>query len=232
MDGIEIGWSTDHLEAASERSVPSASIQWLTQLCERVLTLVVLPGGSDEVLRKERLLLLTTLMKTAACPFWYGALFAVGADLAALAPLGYQILALGSIGWYLKSKNFAAFRLRQEILILLGPIWVHVALGGFVASSGVILWAFLAPLIAILFHGARQSLFWFLGLLVVILGLALIDPLLAPLTPAIPQWATLAFFVMNFGVVTAIYKSGFAAATARFTDGGWHSGATPSPAHR
>ena len=28
------------------------------------------------------------------------------------------------------------------------------------------------------------------------------------------------------------YRSGFAAATARFTDGGWHSGASPSPAHR
>lgn len=84
------------------------------------------------------------------------------------------------------------------------PIWVHAALGGFLASSGVILWAFLSPLIAILFHGARQSIVWFLLLLGVIVALAIFDPFLASLTPPIARWAQLAFFVMNFGVVTAI----------------------------
>ena len=34
--------------------------------------------------------------------------------------------------------------------------------------------------------------------------LVLVDPWLGPLAPAIPHWATLAFIVMNFGVVGGI----------------------------
>ena len=174
------------------------------RLNERMLTVVALPGDREEDLRKKRLMLFTTLLKAAVCPFWYGAYFAVGAASAAFGPMAFQIVTLGSVGLFLRTSNFAAFRLRQQILILLAPIWIHVALGGFLTSSGVILWAFLAPLIAILFHGARQSLVWFVALLAVIVGLALFDPLLAPLAHPIAPWAQRAFFVMNFCVVTAI----------------------------
>ena len=149
-------------------------------------------------------MLLTTLLKAAVCPFWYGIYFAVGAPLAAIGPLVFQILTIFSVAAFLRRKNFAAFRLRQQVLILLAPIWIHVTLGGFLSSSGVVLWAFLAPLIAILFHGARQSLVWFLLLLGAIVGLALADPLFAPLTPPIGPWVQRAFFVMNLCVVTGI----------------------------
>jgi hypothetical protein len=177
---------------------------WLSHQGERLMGAVALPGDSDEELRKKRLLLLTTLAKCAVCPFWYGALFAVGASLAALGPLVYQLVTLISVAWYLKHKDFASFRVRQEALILLAPIWIHVFIGGFFASSGVILWAMLAPLIAVLFHGGRESLRWFLALVGAIVALVVLDPWIAPLAPPVPLWAKLAFFVMNFGVVGAI----------------------------
>jgi hypothetical protein len=202
----ETGWAAGDLAGEPERSaiVPPATVGWLVHLSEGMLTRVVLPGDDDETLRKKRLLLLTTVMKAFVCPFWYGAYIALGALPAAIGPFGFQVLTLASVGLYLKTRDFAAFRFRQEILILLAPIWIHVAMGGFAYSSGVIIWAFLSPLIAILFHGARQSLVWFLALLGAILGLAVLDPLLAPLAHPIAAWANLAFFVMNFGVVTAI----------------------------
>jgi signal transduction histidine kinase len=177
---------------------------WLSRQGELLLTFVAVPGDREEELRKKRLLLLTTVAKAAVCPFWYGAYFAVGAPMAAIGPLAFQILTLASVGQYLKKKSFASFRLRQETLIFLAPLWIHVALGGFLFSSGVILWAFLAPLIAILFHGARESLYWFLALSAAILALVIVDPLLVPLAPSVPLWSTRAFFVMNFGVVSAI----------------------------
>jgi hypothetical protein len=184
--------------------VPPGRAGWIVRLNERMLSMAALPGDRDEDLRKKRLMLFTTLLKAAVCPFWYGAYFAVGAAPAAFGPLAFQVLTLGSVGLFLRTRNFAIFRLGQQILILLAPIWIHLALGGFLTSSGVILWAFLAPLIAILFHGARQSLVWFAALIVVIVGLALLDPSLAPLARPIAQWAQRAFFVMNFCVVTAI----------------------------
>ena len=206
MQPPESTWNDADTEIAPARSavVPSGRAGWVVRLSERMLTVVALPGDRDEDLRKKRLMLFTTLLKAAVCPFWYGAYFAVDAAPAAFGPLAFQILTLGSVGLFLRTSKFAAFRLRQQILILLAPIWIHVALGGFLTSSGVILWAFLAPLIAILFHGARQSLVWFVALLAVIAGLALFDPLLAPLAHPIALWAQRAFFVMNFCVVTAI----------------------------
>jgi signal transduction histidine kinase len=206
MQKIESNWAAGDLGIHPRKSAAGPSIRfgWPVWLSERGLALVALRGDSDDSLRKKRLMLFTTVMKAAVCPFWYGAFFALGAFPAAIGPLAFQILTLASIGLYLKTKQFAAFRLRQEILILLTPIWVHAALGGFLASSGVILWAFLSPLIAILFHGARQSIVWFLLLLGVIVTLAILDPFLASLAPPLAPWAQLAFFVMNFGVVTAI----------------------------
>jgi len=177
---------------------------WFVRMWERLLTYVAVPGDREEDLRKKRLLLLTTLAKIGVCPFWYGAYFAVGAPLAALGPLAYQILTLGSVGAYLKKKDFAPFRLRQEALIFFAPLWVSVSLGGLLTSSGVVLWSFLSPLIAILFHGARESLYWFLALTAAVFALVLTDPWLAPLAPAVPIWATRAFFIMNFGVVGGI----------------------------
>jgi signal transduction histidine kinase len=193
----------DEIEVRSSPDQRGTHGGWFSRMWERLLTYVALPGDRQEDLRKKRLLLLTTVAKVAVCPFWYGAYFAVGAPLAALGPLGYQILTLASLWSYLKRKDFASFRLRQENLIFVAPLWVHVSLGGLLSSSGVVLWSFLSPLIAILFHGARESLYWFLALFGAVFVLVLADPWL-PLAPAIPLWATRAFFIMNFGVVGGI----------------------------
>ena len=152
----------------------------LSRVAEQVLTYVAVPGDTEEDVRKKRLLLLTTLAKCAVCPFWYGAYLIVGAKLAALGPLAYQILTMWSVWRYLNNRHFVSFRLRQETMIFFAPLWIHVTLGGFLSSSGVILWSFLAPLITILFHGARESLYWFVALTATIVVLVVIDPLLVP----------------------------------------------------
>ena len=72
----------------------------------------------------------------------------------------------------MKTRNLSAFRFRQTVLILVAPLFMHIALGGFAASSGVILWSFLAPMIAVLFHGAKQSLPWFVALVVTVMAVA------------------------------------------------------------
>jgi len=186
----------------ANRSEPGA---WrLSRIAEQLLTYLAVPGDGEEDLRKKRLLLLTTVAKCAVCPFWYGAYLAVGAKLAAVGPLAFQLLTMWSVWQYLNNRHFGPFRARQEAMIFVAPLWIHVALGGFLSSSGVILWSFLAPLITILFHGARQSLYWFLALTAAIMVLVAIDPLLVPLGPALPLWAIRSFYVMNFGVVSGI----------------------------
>jgi len=177
-------------------------------LIQRAWTHLVAPvaaeSDDEETRRKKQLLLLVTLAKAGVCPMWYGAYFWAGANLAALGPLFYQVLTLGSVALFMNNRNFATFRFRQEVMILLAPIYLHIALGGFAASSGVVVWSFLAPLIAVLFHGAKQSLPWFLVLVGTVVVLALFEPLLASWATPLPPVASIFFFVMNIVAVTSL----------------------------
>ena len=111
-------------------------------LLRRAWTALLSSVGSDEDdeerRRKKQILLLVTLGKAGVCPIWYGAYLWAGASAAALGPLFYQILTFGSVAAFMKARNFGAFRFRQDLLILIAPIYMHIALGGFAASSGVI----------------------------------------------------------------------------------------------
>ena len=81
---------------------------------------------------------------------------------------------------------------------------MHYFLGGFVNSSGVILSSFLAPLIAILFHGGRQSWPWFVALWIVLLVLAAVDSTLAAQAHIIPDSARVVFFLFHIGAVGSV----------------------------
>jgi signal transduction histidine kinase/ActR/RegA family two-component response regulator len=170
------------------------------QLFSRVTSV----ADDEEARRKKQLLLLVTLAKAGVCPMWYGLYFAAGANGAAFGPLLYQVLTIGSVALFARNQHFGTFRFRQTLLILLAPIYVHVALGGFAVSSGVVLWSFLAPMIAVLFHGAKQSLPWFLALMGTVIALSFFEPLLVSRATALPPaWATF-FFVMNIVAVTGL----------------------------
>ena len=184
--------------------VPVVESSVIRRAWVQLLSSVASDGDDDETLRKKQLLLLVTLGKASVCPMWYGLYFLAGASTAAMGPLFYQVVTLGSVATFMRNRNFQTFRFRQELMILLAPIYIHVALGGFAASSGVVLWSFLAPLIAILFHGAKQSLPWFLVLVATVMILALFEPLLARHAIQLPTVASVFFFVMNIVTVTAL----------------------------
>src|SRR5678815_6098432 len=133
----------------------------LERLWTRLVSFVAAPGDDDETLRKKRLLLVVVLAKAPVCPSLAIAFYSLGVPFAALVPVVYQVLTVASVIVFLATRNFERFRFQQALLIFLRPIALHYFLGGFVNSSGVILSSFLAPLIAILFHGTRQSWPWF-----------------------------------------------------------------------
>jgi signal transduction histidine kinase/ActR/RegA family two-component response regulator len=170
----------------------------------RLVAHVLTNDDDDEARRNKQLLLLVTLAKAGVCPIWYGLYFLAGANTAALGPLFYQVLTLGSVGVFLRNQNLATFRFRQELLILLAPVYVHIALGGFAASSAVVLWSFLAPLIAVLFHGAKQSLPWFIAIVSTVVALALFEPMLAHDVTPLSTAASIFFFVMDIVAVTGL----------------------------
>jgi len=184
----------------------------LERLWARLVSFVAAPGDDDEALRKKRLLLVVVLAKAPACPSLAVAYYMLGVPLAALVPVVYQLATIVSVIAFLITRNFERFRFQQTAIIFIGPIALHYFLGGFVNSSGVILSAFLAPLVVILFHGGRQSWPWFVALWLVLLTYAALDSALAAHAAAqghvIPDSARVMFFMFHIGAVGTVTYAG------------------------
>jgi adenylate cyclase len=84
--------------------------------------------------------------------------------------------------------------------MLVLPFLLQWSLGGFLASSGVSLFALASPLGALMLIGTRQATPWFIAYLI-LLGLSTsLEPILQPVT--IPEPIRLAFFAANVSGVS------------------------------
>ena len=165
-----------------------------------------LPGDTpDEALRKETLVLSAGVISTLAV-VWVATYWALGLYVSALIPFAYQFVSVLNLVTFARTKRYRFFRMCELGLSLLLPFLLQLSLGGFLPSSGVILWSFTAPVGALLFAGRGQAVRWFVAFLVTV-GLAgALDPLLANETDAIPSALITTFFVANvLGVTGTCY---------------------------
>ena len=162
--------------------------------------------SSDDAHQRRQKSVLTgaSFLKAGMCPVWCSMFLAVGAWLAAAIPLVYATVTGLSIAGIASNKDIGAFRSRQAWYIFLAPMAVTLAVGGLYASSGVVLWSFLAPIIVLLFHGPRAAVKWlvgFVGLVVVALLVEVLE--LLPVVEISPLMLNV-FAAMNVIVVTLI----------------------------
>lgn len=163
-----------------------------------------LAEDSEEDRRQKAVLTVTSLVKCSVCPLWYGAYFLVGAPWAALGPFVYQMATIANVLHFFYKKDFAGFRTRQMIAILVAPWWMHLALGGFAQSAEVLLWSILAPLTALLFHGPRQSIMWLAAFLNIIAISGFVDSSLPVPQTAISPTIDRLFGCMNLAMPSLI----------------------------
>ena len=155
----------------------------------------------EESLRKEVLVLSASVITTLAT-VWVLTYWLLGLYLAAIIPLTYQVVSVANLATFAKTKRYRLFRISEVGLSLLLPFLLQVSLGGFVASSGVVLWSFTAPLGALLFSGRRSGVRWFVAFIGVIVAAALLDPLVSDKSAQIPPWVIVLFFANNILGVT------------------------------
>jgi len=176
-------------------------VGWRGKL-ERLARIGVLPTDSrEEALRKETLVLSAAFI-TFLAVVWVGTYWALGLYLSAAIPFAYQIVSVVNLSLFAKTKRYRFFRTCELALSLILPFALQLTLGGFVASSGVVLWSFTAPLGALLFSGRRAAARWFGAFVVVIALSAALDPVLASKTAEIPYWIRVSFFALNVLGVT------------------------------
>jgi class 3 adenylate cyclase len=150
----------------------------------------------DERLRKSALVLSSLLITTLAF-VWVGTYAALGLWRSALIPFTYQVASLVGLVFFASTKRYPAYRVSQVAMFLLLPFLLQWSLGGFAESSAVALWAFVAPLGALVFYGPRRAIAWFGAFLALVALSAAIDGVLPEPAEGIPSWLVVAFFALN-----------------------------------
>jgi adenylate cyclase len=168
------------------------------------------PGDSAELQLAKSLLLLATGLVTAAIMVWVGLYQLLGLRFSSTLPVAFQLLLVGNMLLFFRTRNFEFFRTSQLGLFLFLPFVAQWTAGNVVTTSGVALWSVLAPVGAMLCGGVRQSIGWFVAWLVLTamsggVDYYLADPVLVQ-KAAVPLRVSLLFFVLNFiSIVALIY---------------------------
>ncbi len=157
--------------------------------------------------------------------FTWGALYLLlGFQFSGMIPAGYGLASLVSLVHFALTKRYRLFRFSQLLFILLLPFVLMWSLGGFERSSGVMLWAILAPVGALTFHSSRAARWWFAAyaVLTIISGLVefyhLTGENFIKQSGRMTQGSILLIFVMNFvGISSMIFASTYFFVRARDT---------------
>jgi adenylate cyclase len=157
----------------------------------------------DKLIREKTLLLMVPLFAIAglvwACIYYY-----YGAKTAATIPGSYSVTSFLSLLIYRWHKNYNIFRTIQLALILLLPCLLHLALGDFVSSSAIIIWAIFCPLGALAFQNTRAAGYWLLLFIICVVLVFFLEEKPVVIKTHLPDQLVSFFFALNISAVTLL----------------------------
>src|SRR5258705_6531845 len=137
-----------------------------TRLLSRINSRVISPHDSAEQILHKTLLIFACGLMGFAAMLWLTIYHAMGIKYSATVPLLYIGVSAATLAIYLWKLNFEFFRFAQTCLYLFVPFIMQWSIGSYVTSSGVMLWALLAPVGVMIFQGPREPMPWFFAYIV------------------------------------------------------------------
>lgn len=158
----------------------------------------------EEKLRSSLLILACAFMNFAVM-FWLAIYWLMGQAYSSNVPLAYQAISVGSLVYYVKTRNFVVFRFIQLSLFLFAPFVMQWTVGSSITSSGVTIWALLAPVGAVVVAGWRESIPWFVAYIVLTVVSGFFDYFLGVgYTGGLEMKTIGVFFALNFVAMSSI----------------------------
>src|SRR5215467_14038729 len=150
----------------------------------------------DKLIRERTFLRSVPLFAIAALA-WSGLYIYYGAKFAAIIPGAYGVASFLSLLIYRRFRNYNIFRTVQLTLIILLPCLLHLALGNFVSSSAVIIWAILCPLGALAFQNSKAAGYWLFVFIICMVLVFFLEDKLAINETQLPNELVSILFVLN-----------------------------------
>ena len=179
----------------------------VSRLLSSISGRVITPSDTDEQKLQKTLLIFACGLMGFAAMLWLVIYHAMGIKYSATVPLIYLAVSATTLGIYLWNLNFDFFRFAQTSLYLFVPFIMQWSIGSYVTSSGVMLWALLAPIGVMVFQGPKESVPWFFAYLVMTAVSGFFDYYLAygnEKTTGMPLQTIAVFFVLNFAAMSTI----------------------------
>jgi adenylate cyclase len=184
---------------------------WLQSLSDRVISD---RDSEQEKLNKQLLIFASALMGLAAM-VWVAIYQAMGIRFSSTVPFSYLVTSAFALALYLARTNiplvrlmhgnFPLYRFIQTLLFLFVPFIMQWSIGSYISSSGVMLWALLAPLGVMIFQGARESLPWFFAYIVLTAVSGFFDYyLIEGVEAGVTMQSIAVFFALNFAAMSTI----------------------------
>ncbi len=158
----------------------------------------------EDKLHKSLLIFACAFMNFAVM-LWLAIYWFMGLNFSSNVPLCYQAISIASLAYFLKTRNFAPFRFIQLTLFLFAPFIMQWSIGNSVTSSGVMLWALLAPIGALVVSGWRESIPWFVAYIALTFVSGAFDYMLGDAGAIkVPMKTISVFFALNFAAMSSI----------------------------
>lgn len=153
----------------------------------------------------RNLLVFAAAFMNLAVVLWLAIYWVMGLHFPANVPLLYQLVSVASLVFYFKTKRFEPFRFIQLCLFLFAPFIMQWSIGSSITSSGVTLWALLAPIGALVVSSWRESIPWFFAYIVLTVLSGIFDYFLgAGGASGLPMKTIGVFFAINFAAMSSI----------------------------
>lgn len=160
--------------------------------------------AQEDKLHKDLLIFACAFMNLAVV-LWLAIYWFMGLHFSANIPLIYQVVSVASLVYFLKTKNFEIFRFVQLSLFLFVPFIMQWSIGNSVTASGVMLWALLAPIGALVVSGWKESVPWFVAYIVMTVVSGSFDYYLGSDGSNGVSMKTIGFFfALNFAAMSSI----------------------------
>jgi adenylate cyclase len=146
---------------------------------------------------RKRSIVIASVVIAALANVWVVIYLAMGRPVSALIPLVFEVGTVVGLAWFSRSHDLRRFGAIEVALMLVLPVLLQWSLGGFANGSGVMIWAFAAPVGAMLVLDARAAWLTFGAFATLVVVSALLDPTLAAGATPVPDPVRLAFSALN-----------------------------------
>ena len=175
----------------------------LSGLPGEAITVETMDEQEDELHRS--LLIFASAFMMLAVMLWLAIYWMMGLNFSSNVPLAYQVVSVASLVHYHQTRNFVVLRFIQLSLFLFAPFIMQWSIGSALTASGVMMWALLAPVGAVVVAGWRESIPWFIAYIVLTAVSGFFDYFLgAGQQTGIPLKTIGVVFALNFAAMSSI----------------------------